>query len=166
MTAGLGNCFACAALGTIDLIVARYVDFQKRTRGDCEFESSTAAVNQSTRGDNAAARLFYNAHRLARRAPSSPHIFDYKHLLRWLQGKPATKSHSPGGISFDKNRPNPKSPGNLVTYKNASQSGRNDAIDRAFAELISQGAAQALSQVRVLKHKSALDIGRAVTPTG
>ena len=100
--AGTSGHAASAAERAIIGLVAGDIQFEKRARGNVEFDLAAAAVNDRSGGDREAAFLFDDTDGFASGAAGRPDVFDYQNALARLQFESAAQCHLAGAVTFDK----------------------------------------------------------------
>jgi hypothetical protein len=95
-------------------LVTGDVKLEQRSRGDVEFELTSAAVDDRSGSDGEAAFLADDADGFARGAAGGPNIFDDQHSFAGFDFKSAAKGHLAGAVPFDENRANAEGASDFV----------------------------------------------------
>jgi hypothetical protein len=166
--AGTGSCGQATGVTerTIVGFVAGDLQFEQSARGDVQFETAAAAVNQSASGDNQAAFFFNHANCFASGTTGGPDIFYYEDALAGLDLKSTAQGHLTGAVAFYKQRTNAECARDFIAGEDSAQRGGNNASDGKVPEKIRESAAECFRVLRMFENQGALDVGSAVASAG
>src|SRR5579863_3895647 len=171
MRAGVARTGACgrstgAAERALIRLRAGDFHFEKGACGDVEFQTATAAVDNSAGGDGDAAFLFDDSDRFTGRAAGGPNVFDDEHAISRKNLEAAAEGHLPRAIALDKKGTHTKGPSDFVADDHSTERRRNNTADGKIAKVIGERGSQLFGKGRVGQHQGALDISSAMAPAG